>query len=402
LSAVVDAMAREIRPRLGVQADLDWQAVAKRAAIKSKSVKMLSCISQIRGFVCGDCGTPAEGAAGLTGLTDAERCHARSCPRCARIKAAELREWGGRLQDNIATMFKACKAEKTNYRTRFVTLTTAHNPTDAHDHTVEKLAARVAGLRAAFSAIWRSEVDRVLGFDVWCERVVPRNLVRKYRKDRRLGVDPVTGGERVLVKDPERVAENLHRAAFLGAWGFVELAGSGHVHLHVLYFGPWVNLHAEPSPFGVTEPGWVEIGQRAFPELGEISDVRIADGNAVGELAKYPLKIPGGASVQWLAGEPLENPDGGPGLIHPVLAARWEIALHGQRVSEKYGSFRAVGGAPPPLDAEAPPTALCSCCGAVSWQVKHFEIVLWLRLCEIKNIERPLGNPRAREKRAQK
>jgi hypothetical protein len=396
VSAVADCMTREIRPRPGVKSDLDWQAVERRAAIRSKAVKLLSCITSVKAYSCHDCGTPAEQSGRLNGLKDEERCHARSCPRCARIRSAQLKEWGERLQANIACMFAASEAEKLGYRLRFVTLTTRHDPSDADDHTVERLTERLAGLRDAFAAIWKNELDKILSFDLWRPKAIPFRELRYYRKDRRLGPDK-NGNEIVLHKCPERVAEQARLAAFLGAWCFVELAGSGHVHLHVLFFGPWVDLNTPAGDFGASPAGWLDVGRRAFPDLGEVADVRIADGSAVAELAKYPLKVPGAAALDWLAGVPLKAPDGSPGLIHPMLAARWEIALHGVRISDKYGSFRSVGGDKQPIEPATAPATACPCCGAVAWLAIDLPLPLFLQLCETKSVARPMGTIRAKK-----
>lgn len=291
-------------------------------------------------------------------------------------------------------------ADGLDYRLRLVTLTAVHRPEEEEDHTVAALSARWEGLRAAWSAIWASVRAAVLAEDVWRQREVTRGEAMRRRKDRR--GQRADGAWFVVERDPSRVARNARRAAYLGAWAAVELAGTGHVHLHVLFFGPWVELEPWGKEYPLF-PGWIATGRRAYPELGDVADVRLADVSAVAEIAKYPMKGLGAtaSSFDWLSGDAEGRDDNGdPCLLHPVLAARWEAALLGRRVRDLYGSFRSV---PEPEDdtdeteEEVPPSAPCAC-GAESWCPCEVSLKTWWRWCREAGVD-PLAGMRAMKRR---
>jgi hypothetical protein len=145
----------------------------------------------------------------------------------------------------------------------------------------------------------------------------------------------------------------------------------------------------------------VTIGRRVYSNLGDIADVRIADVNAISEVVKYPAKTPGtnNAAAEWFAGEPLLTDDGAPGLIHPHLAARWEIATSGERIGDRYGSFRAV---PPPenekiTERSGRPAHVCTHCGSDHWRKVVWPIPDWVRISRLAGVE-PFGRPRPMNK----
>lgn len=298
------------------------------------------CISKVVGHTCGRCGRPAGGNGQLVGCRGRHVCHARSCPRCARRRSAQLLAWGAVLRETLATMSEWCSGVGLDYRPRLVTLTGVYDPSCEEDLTVAALRSRWAGL-----------------MDAW----------------------------RLILKRERELAEDGGSPRHLGAWATVELAGTGHVHLHVLWFGPWVDL-----------PQWISWGREAYPELGEVSDVRAADLDCIAEVAKYPAKIPGAMAADWIAGGECRTEDGRPGLLHPTLAARWEVALFGRRFGERYGSFRSL---PHPEDTEVieaspVPEAPCRVCGGIDWYAVSLSPRTWIRICRAAGVE-PLGNPRA-------
>lgn len=128
----------------------------------------------------------------------------------------------------------------------------------------------------------------------------------------------------------------------------VELSARGHVHLHVLYYGPWWSQKWLSATAGCHV--WIE---------------RVAGrDSAIREATKYALKAPTpGAS--WLT-----RAQHAP---HPELAAAWQVATRHRRLCESYGLMRAAvrleelaRGAVADEDAPAPPTAApaCASCGA--------------------------------------
>jgi hypothetical protein len=281
-----------------------------RRSIESRATKLVRCMRRVEGRVCGN-GTPGSGCGrpvtrgvfrmkpprhGRRVLPEYhhsnERCHARSCPRCARIRAAHYHAFGAAVAD----LFAVSREEQIaaygwhSHRARLVTLTSVRDPADPEAHTVKALADRADGLRRAVRAIVAWQRDS-------------------------------SGARRPHV----------------GAFYAVECAGTGHIHVHVLAHVAWVE-----------KAEWIEVGRAGYtdrhgrhfdgyPELGIIADVRLCDEKTIAEVAKYPLKTPGSGigAEDWIAGEPRE-------VMHPVLVARWEIATLGTRLVERYGLCRAV------------------------------------------------------------
>jgi hypothetical protein len=281
-----------------------------------------------------------------------ERCHLRSCPRCARIRAANYHEYGAKLSE----LFDKNRDEQialwgsNDYRPKLVTLTSVRDPSDPAAHSVQAFRERIAGLHDALRAI--------------------------------------------LAWDRERALE----PGWVGAFRAVEIAKTGHVHLHVLYHGPFVETgeHGEPI-------GWIRVGREGytdrrgrvypgFPELGSVGDVRIADRAAICEIAKYPLKSPGSGEKagEWIGGKRIR-------VMHPVLVARWEIATYRLRLVERYGLCRQVE--PPDEDAENEETAtpeepIAPClCGCTNTKIVIYPTREWIALCKVAGVA-PFGTPR--------
>jgi hypothetical protein len=260
------------------------------------------------------------------------------------VRSAQLRAWGKELQEHIAALSDTSEGAGVDFRLRLVTLTDVYDPSDEADLTVEALRRRVAGMREA----WRVILASVRG-----------SVARRVRK-------------------------------MIGSWSNVEMSGTGHVHLHILYFGPYVNLSE-----------WVELGREGYDRLGDIADVRLADINTVAQLAHYPIKTPGGAASRWLAGAEAFDKDGRPALSHPRLVARWEIALFGVRTGDRYGSFRGVKAPENKIVSEkgARPVEPCPCCGSTNWMRVQCSFSDWVRTCDRHGVVEHLGNPRVVNRR---
>ncbi|MBD3292164.1 MAG: hypothetical protein GF393_04515, partial [Armatimonadia bacterium] len=131
----------------------------------------------------------------------------------------------------------------------------------------------------------------------------------------------MTGVVRVLRRYPGLVA----------AWGGVEIseAAAGHVHAHMLLAtesdadlrysdGEWVDLV------------WTDV--LSDLGLGTIADCRRADPRGVAEVVKYATKTPSATTWQQEERE----------VVHPVIAARWEVACRGVRLRERWGAARSI------------------------------------------------------------
>jgi hypothetical protein len=346
-------------------------------SLQRRARRMLECMHHVKGHICDDCGRPAEKNGQIHGRDRGSTCHARVCPRCARRRSAQVKAWAERLKGVVVEKDTWCRAHGLNYRLRFVTLTDRYDPSSDDDLSVSALRRRWDGLRSAWSEI----LDRV-------------RRVEKLRDIHDFTFDEEKDRWRRR-KNPIRAAVQREHTAAIGAWSAVELSGVGHAHLHVLYFGPWVDLQPWTSEAG-PEPGWTTIGRRAYSRLGDVADVELADFDSIPEIAKYPMKMLGAnnKAAGWLAGESLTTEDGRPGLMNPELAARWEIALFGARIGDRYGSFRAI---PAPEDEKITersirPTHVCEHCGADAWKLVSWPIPDWVRICKLADVQ-PFGRP---------
>jgi hypothetical protein len=336
-----------------------------RRAMESRASKLVRCMRRVEGRVCGSptyehlgCGRPR--SRGVFRMKEArhgkrvkaeyvhssERCHLRSCPRCARIRAANYHAYGEQLADLFASNRDDQIAlwGSHDYRAKLVTLTSVRDPADPEAHTVAALRERIAGLHDALRAIL-----------AW-------------------------------------VRSDVREPGWVGAFRSVELAGTGHVHLHVLYHGPFVDLER-----------WVAVGREGFTdrrgrvspgfsELGSVGDVREADEETIAEVAKYPLKTPGSGerAGEWIGGKAVE-------CIHPILVARWEVATYGMRLVERYGLCRQV--AAPDEEAEneetlTPEAPIAPClCGYTETKIVVYPTREWISLCRVAHVA-PFGTPR--------
>lgn len=167
--------------------------------------------------------------------------------------------------------------------------------------------------------------------------------------------DPVAytvGGLRARLDDLHERWSRLWREglAVLGAasaYVRVELSAAGHVHLHVLYFGPWWSQ------------SWLVKQAECHVWIERVDDTA----SAIREATKYALKSPT-PGAGWITSA-RHAP-------HPELAARWQIATRNRRLCESYGVMRravaletlARGGTPVTDVPPAPPPApRCASCG---------------------------------------
>lgn len=130
-----------------------------------------------------------------------------------------------------------------------------------------------------------------------------------------------------------RLIKELRRGAgVVAAWGGIELstAAGGHVHAHVLIAAPAGAALGDTEGDRSGSAWWAEF--RAAAGLGPIGDCRPADPGAVAEVLKYAVKSPDPA--RW-AVEPLR-------VVSPTLAARWELAIRGVRLRERWGLARSL------------------------------------------------------------
>ena len=197
-----------------------------------------------------------------------------------------------------------------HWRFRHLTITGIYDPSDPGSLCVEGIRDRIAGFKRIWSRIWN------------------RSL----------------------------------KAKNAGAFTSIEIAGTGNVHMHVLYFGPWVD-----------EGEVNELARQAWPRAGWVK-IQAVDGfDGAREVCKYSMKSPGGAAEGWLRGQPVE-------IIHPALAARWELAISGRRTQERYGAFRAVSKPVDDWEDPGDQEVTCPHCGRVGeYHWRSMPADIWIR-----------------------
>lgn len=144
-----------------------------------------------------------------------------------------------------------------------------------------------------------------------------------------------------------RLAVGGHASASVHA----EISTGGHIHLHVLYRGPWVDAQSLEA---ILLDSWSET------EVGRVwvGEVYGTHGDASRECAKYVTKGSGPSSGRWMSGGPCV-------AIDPVLAARWIRAQGKQQLARHYGRMRIAFTATRPVGRDSEVVDVCSCraCG---------------------------------------
>lgn len=159
-----------------------------------------------------------------------------------------------------------------------------------------------------------------------------------------------------------------------GAVARVELSSGGHVHLHVLYFGPWRDKRTLAKLAGC----FVKVRELRCRGSQRPED---ALRDAAKECAKYTAKGLGPLSSEWIAG-------GSRRVIHPELAAHWIVGTRGVKLGRVYGlardAWRAELAAEPSKPSEPPSPPACACCGADLSEAPR-------RLAKVAELARGLG-----------
>jgi hypothetical protein len=176
-----------------------------------------------------------------------------------------------------------------------------------------------------------------------------------------------------LKQTQRAVWKELHGIGATGGYWRIENAGSGNVHMHMLVIAPFINkkwLDATASA------GWDGAGFTDIKQFDSAED-------AAREICKYVTKSPGPRAEDWYVG--------GVEAMHPTLAARWEVAMHGATLSRKFGCLRGLD-VPPSVDSEMEETETaerevvpCRCgCSDFSWTMVQAES--WVRQCHMRGV----------------
>lgn len=295
---------------------LGYGAVASRLRACGTTATVRTCLS------CGD---------GHASVTVNAGCSVRCCPWCARRESAErgrlvaaavervpgyvstrrsghlvelerraaellTRRQTARAVAELASVRRAIHATRAaapgraGWSWRLVTISPAWDPSSEDAYSVSALRTRVADVRERWRRVWSGGAD----------------------------------------------AEGL-AAAYLR----IEMSEKGHIHAHVLHFGPWLSS------------AWVARLAGCFV------DVRALDGDGVREAVKYAVKAPSALRGGWVGGASTAT------VIHPELAARYVVATRGRRLAEPYGIMRDAISAAQVCEApETPAAPSCASCGS--------------------------------------
>ena len=135
------------------------------------------------------------------------------------------------------------------------------------------------------------------------------------------------------------------------SWARVELSATGHVHIHALYYGPFL-----PQVWLAKLAGCI-VDVRGLRDVPGVSPDKALEG-MIREAAKYALKSGSPGSKGWLAGEASS-------VVHPRLAAAWTVGTRNLRLRESYGLAHEATAASEVCDPpEAPAPVACWQCGA--------------------------------------
>lgn len=296
-------------------------------------------------------------------------CGVRGCPGCERRSAAEraARVSGAalRVSELVAHRARAAAAQLAtdldaarSSRDRWAQLAAAARARHASRGRARDLdAADGHALRAARAEVrrarlrrWTTEAERA---HTWRWRLVTVSPPW----DPKRGDAYSVAGLRARLADLRARCETVWSHAMavggLAAATFrVELSALGHVHAHVLYFGPY--QHARH----LSRLAGCHVDVRELRAQGD--DFR-AMRRAVVEATKYALKAPSGMRQQWVAGESWR-------VVHPELAAAWIVATRDQQLVTHRGTMRdaiaaELACAPPP-PADGPAVLTCGHCHA--------------------------------------
>jgi hypothetical protein len=291
--------------------------VGTRQSFLRRALAVRACCTRTKARLCGElvCAAPIPGSGRIDNTSRGiKACNARTCTGCQRRKAQKLRAWLELAVPHVS------ECQTTGYAWRFLTGTAQYDPADPECVSSAGLRKRAQGLKKAFKAAWNQGLKR-----------------------------PGT-------------------AMFYS----VEIAGTGNVHIHALYFGPFINQEWFNAVGRDAFPGF---GYTWFEYLGADPSERVA------EVAKYCAK---GTSIRH---EDYLNDTAGQNL-HPLLAARWELATFHERLQERYGSFREVPKPDdepaeeiaPPDDAATP----CRSCGVIGPKIDgHVKTIHYIKFCHL-------------------
>ena len=313
--------------RMGVEKEIRALLGVVDAATRERLEKRLKefsrCGSVVRVRTCGCCGSARDGSGSFAGTH--RTCKLTVCPTCGWVRAKKVSEFYLRASEEITA-----QAPAPGYQWQLLTLTTRYRPDLEEEVTWEALRSRARLVAKASSKLWQKALK-------------------------------VPGG-----------------AMFRST----ECSVRGHVHAHLLYFGP-----------DVDESALSDLAQELCGDrIGYIHKRPIEGGDGKGNqfplevarAARYMAKGTSGYGAEFDESFHANDSDFIVSYMHPKLAARWELATQRIHMVQKYGAFRGLDykrsdySYEPPDDSEV----ACEHCGKVGeWRDKYRNFVLWAWEC---------------------
>ena len=320
--------------------------------------RLMLCGTQSDVYTCESCGDPYGSVAVRAG------CDVRACPWCARRRAAQesarvggaAERVGGYVALQAPAHLARFEGKRAELAAELVQLEGACAELEALPGASKKLQRK--------REVARGRVERVEGEASAVRRTLAmtRAAVRGKWSWKLITISPQysvgdaasysVGGLRARLEDVKerwrRLWESgLDAGGLAGAYLRVELSMKGHLHAHVLYYGPHV------------------VKRWAADVVGCFVDVRAVgrDGSfkrGIREAVKYTLKAPSPLRAWWVAGARNRVP-------HTRLAGAWVVASRGRRLAEPYGMMRqalAAHDACEPSTNPQPGPRACASCGS--------------------------------------
>lgn len=333
---------------------------------------LLSCGRSVLVWSCGACGEPA------ASMERRIHCGLRACPDCQRWQTRERVERmvsaALRVPDFVHAQAPAVRAKLG------AELAEAERLVAHHAETARRAAERLAGRRDPSGRMAledRATLERaqVAGEKAEHRRRRARRWLSNARNlgswswkmvsvsppwDPAAEADVSVGGLQrrladLLARVDALVAEVLSVAGLAAITVRVEFSALGHVHAHVLYFGPWVvpSFAAEVAGCIVDVRAATTNRKRARPTDFVADTLR----DAVKECIKYAVKLGSPLSAEWLAGATRR-------VVHPELLARWLIATYNRNLIRHRGVMSDALAAVDACEAKRTPApvGLPGCC----------------------------------------
>lgn len=314
-------------------------------------------------------------------------CSGRVCPFCARRASQKLTRRVTAAMELVRELVRARLPALAEQCAREVSAATGRV-----EHWTERAAAARARYERAGGAVTSAraraslaraekylataENDRVRwvrwglaarDLEGWGWRSITLGRVWDPSAKSQRGVEPVRGRVSGLWRQWAACWKELRIAGVAAATPRMEMSGTGFVHLHALYFGPWANvrprltgpngertraarkaarearvrelsgaeLEQARTEHAARQEAWLDRVQRAVEPRAGASHVELLHGGRGGvkEHAKYTCKSISPLSVGWIAGERRV-------VAHPADLAEWQVATDRRQLVRHCGTMR--------------------------------------------------------------